>query len=306
MKLPLAILLGSFAIAGAAPSVTLGTPTSKADGFDAKAVTAVVKKSSDKLVACYKQPHEGTITATITIGADGKVSAAAVHGLDDTSAKCMSAVLKKLVFAKAKAAFDVDVPLTYESGVTEGGFASLTGTGDISSGFDDSNIYGGLLGSDVGSGGGGTGWGTIGTGRYGVIGHGSGTSSGYGVGPNRKRGGMGIPSTSIGQPTTKGDLDKAIIRRYVKRNIQKITYCYEKALLGDKTGKLAGTVTVSFTIRDDGLVADSTGEGVSKDVADCVAAVIGNIEFPKPKGGPVVVRYPLTFRPDTSGSPPAK
>src|SRR6185295_5751989 len=58
-----------------------------------------------------------------------------------------------------------------------GAFASLTGTGDLSSGFDDSNIYGGLLGSEAGemnggfgfgrsgfgAGGGGTGWDTVGT-----------------------------------------------------------------------------------------------------------------------------------------------
>src|SRR5690348_17506604 len=111
--------------------------------------------------------------------------------------------------------------------LTQGGaFASLTGTGDISSGFDDSNIYGGLLGNEAGEmqggfgygrsgfgpGGGGTGWGTIGTGRYGTIGHGSGTGEGYGVGGGR--GGMhgrtaAVPSVRIGQPDAVGDLDKA-------------------------------------------------------------------------------------------------
>src|SRR5512147_1602155 len=119
------------------------------------------------------------------------------------------------------------------------------GTGDISSGFDDSDIQGGLLGNEPGEmaggfgfgrsgfgpGGGGTGWGTIGTGRYGTIGHGSGTGSGYGVGGGR--GGMrgrtaAVPTVSIGQPNAQGDLDKAIIRRYIKRNQQKIQYCYEK------------------------------------------------------------------------------
>ena len=40
-----------------------------------------------------------------------------------------------------------------------------------------------------------------------------------------------VPTVSIGQPNAQGDLDKAIIRRYIKRNIQKITYCYEKQLL---------------------------------------------------------------------------
>jgi len=198
--------------------------------------------------------------------------------------------------------------------LTDGGaFASLTGTGDISSGFDDTNIYGGLLGNEAGEmnggfgygrsgfgpGGGGTGWGTIGTGRYGTIGHGSGTGSGYGVGGGR--GGMrgrsaAVPTVSIGQPNAQGDLDKAIIRRYIKRNIQKIQYCYEKELLAKSN--LAGTVQTQFFITPNGNVASSTGSGVDPQVASCVAAVIKGIEFPKPKGGGgVQVNYPFTFRP---------
>jgi hypothetical protein len=197
--------------------------------------------------------------------------------------------------------------------VQGGAFASLTGTGDISSGFDDTNIYGGLLGNEAGEmnggfgfgrsgfgpGGGGTGWGTIGTGRYGTIGHGSGTGSGYGVGGGR--GGMrgrssAVPTVSIGQPNAQGDLDKAIIRRYIKRNIQKITYCYEKQLLA-KPG-LAGTVSTQFFITPNGNVATASGSGVDAEVANCVADVIKGIEFPKPKGGGgVQVNYPFTFRP---------
>ncbi len=194
-----------------------------------------------------------------------------------------------------------------------GAFASLTGTGDISSGFDDGDIYGGLLGNEAGEmnggfgygrsgfgpGGGGTGWGTIGTGRYGTIGHGSGTGSGYGVGGGR--GGMrgrtsAVPTVSIGQPNSQGDLDKAIIRRYIKRNIQKIQYCYEKELLAKSN--LAGTVSTNFLITPNGNVSQSTGSGVDPEVSSCVANVIKGIEFPKPKGGgSVSVNYPFTFRP---------
>ena len=196
--------------------------------------------------------------------------------------------------------------------VQGGAFASLTGTGDVSSGFDDSNIYGGLLGNEAGEmnggfgfgrsgfgpGGGGTGWGTIGTGKYGTIGHGSGTGSGYGVGNGR--GGMrgrtaAVPTVSIGQPSAQGDLDKAIIRRYIKRNIQKIQYCYEKQLLAKPT--LAGTVSTQFFISPNGNVTSSQGSGVDPEVSACVADVIHGIEFPKPKGGGgVQVNYPFTFR----------
>ncbi|MBE7449953.1 MAG: AgmX/PglI C-terminal domain-containing protein [Kofleriaceae bacterium] len=198
--------------------------------------------------------------------------------------------------------------------LTQGGnFASITGTGDISSGFDDIDIQGGLLGNEPGEmaggfgfgrsgfgpGGGGTGWGTIGTGRYGTIGHGSGTGSGYGVGSGR--GGMrgrqsNVPQVRIGQPQSVGDLDKAIIRRYIKRNIQKITYCYEKQLLA-RPG-LEGTVSTQFFISPNGTVASSNASGVDSEVASCVAAVIKAIEFPKPKGGGgVQVNYPFNFRP---------
>ncbi len=194
-----------------------------------------------------------------------------------------------------------------------GQFASITGTGDISSGFDDLDIQGGLLGNEPGEmaggfgfgrsgfgpGGGGTGWGTIGTGRYGTIGHGSGTGSGYGSGSGR--GGMrgrqsSVPQVRIGQPTANGDLDKAIIRRYIKRNISKITYCYEKQLLA-RPG-LEGTVNTQFFISNTGTVVDSRASGVDGEVANCVAAVIKAIEFPKPKGGGgVQVNYPFNFRP---------
>jgi pSer/pThr/pTyr-binding forkhead associated (FHA) protein len=194
-----------------------------------------------------------------------------------------------------------------------GAFASLTGSGDISSGFDDEDIYGGLLGNEAGEmqggfgfgrsgfgpGGGGTGWGTIGTGRYGTIGHGSGTGEGYGVGGGR--GGMrgrsaAVPQVRIGQPSAVGDLDKAIIRRYIKRNISKITYCYEKQLLA-KPG-LQGTVSTQFFISPNGTVASANASGVDGEVASCVASVLKAIEFPKPKGGGgVQVNYPFTFRP---------
>ena len=194
-----------------------------------------------------------------------------------------------------------------------GTFASITGTGDISSGFDDMDIQGGLLGTEAGEmqggfgfgrsgfgpGGGGTGWGTIGTGRYGTIGHGSGTGSGYGIGSGR--GGMrgrtsAVPSVRIGQPQSVGDLDKAIIRRYIKRNIQKITYCYEKQLLASPG--LEGTVNTQFFISPAGTVTTANASGVNGEVSSCVAAVIKGIEFPKPKGGGgVQVNYPFNFRP---------
>lgn len=104
-----------------------------------------------------------------------------------------------------------------------------------------------------------------------------------------------VPTVSIGQPNAQGDLDKAIIRRYIKRNQQKIQHCYEKELVAKPN--LSGTVMTNFLISPQGMVTHSIGSGVDPVVASCVAAVIRAIEFPKPKGGGnVQVNYPFIFR----------
>ena len=123
-----------------------------------------------------------------------------------------------------------------------------------------------------------------------TIGHGS----GYGVGSDgnhwRK---VPPPPIRLGDPIVKGGLDKAIVRRYVKRHIQKIIYCYEKQLLVDD--KLAGTVATKFTIDAEGFVTGATASGVDRTVAECIQTVISRIEFPKPKSGEAAVKYPFVF-----------
>ncbi len=117
----------------------------------------------------------------------------------------------------------------------------------------------------------------------------------YGVG-HRSGGAPSGPQVRIGQPQSVGDLDKAIIRRYIKRNIQKITYCYEQALLA--TPSLEGTVRTQFVIGPAGRVTSASASGVAPEVARCIADVLEGIEFPAPKGGDtVVVTYPFMFRP---------
>ena len=105
--------------------------------------------------------------------------------------------------------------------------------------------------------------------------------------------GGGIPTVSLGQPTVTGDLAQAIVRRYLKRNIQKLTYCYEKELL--QKPALAGTITLAFGIAATGAVTSPEGSGVSPEVSKCVVDVVSRIEFPRPKTGTVAVSYPITF-----------
>lgn len=106
-----------------------------------------------------------------------------------------------------------------------------------------------------------------------------------------------VPEVKIATPVVHGSIDAAIIKRYVKRQLSKIRYCYEKALLGNPT--LAGTVNTQFTINGAGLVVAATATGLDKDVAACVASAIRVIEFPKPVNGDstVQINYPFTFKP---------
>jgi hypothetical protein len=115
----------------------------------------------------------------------------------------------------------------------------------------------------------------------------------------------GVPTiTMCGRPGVRrpspciritGELDKALIRRYVRRQRPKIQHCYERALLTDPT--LEGTVDTEFEILADGSVADPRAAGVSTAITSCVVDVLSAIEFPRSVGGGTTeVHYPFTFR----------
>jgi hypothetical protein len=204
-------------------------------------------------------------------------------------------------------------------GVGAGGYASLSSTGDISSGF----------GASVASG-------TLGSGRIGVApgpgGFGTRTSpsstssasspSGPSVGYDAV-GGLTVeeinasrttttfmrgrrqarPTFTIPAPTVEGEgLDKLIIRRYVGRKAPHLSYCYAKELLASP--KLAGTVTASVTINDAGHAIASTAAGLGHaGVEACIAGVLRSIEFPRPKDGPVRASFSFQLQPPPPETP---
>jgi hypothetical protein len=193
--------------------------------------------------------------------------------------------------------------------VHAGDFENLVAAADISTGFDDTTIYGadregtatgygsfGWARSGFGTGCGGCdGYGTIGSGRYGTIGTGPGTGGGPGGDGTLLHGRKHVaevPRPVIGEPEGIGD-GREIVRRYINRNIDKIKYCYEKELLAKPS--LAGTVTVQFFLAEGGSVTGSVGSGFDPTVASCVADVVANIQFPRMPGS-ATVHYPFTFR----------
>jgi Ca-activated chloride channel family protein len=147
------------------------------------------------------------------------------------------------------------------------------------------------LGSSGGVGYGGGGYASA---SYGAIGYGLSYSGSLGavrtsVAP--------VPQVVIAQPVVRGSLDAAIIKRYVKRHLSKIRYCYEKALLAKPA--LAGTINTQFAINANGMVVAATATGLDAEVAACVASTLKSIEFPKPVNADatIQVNYPFTFLP---------
>jgi hypothetical protein len=189
-----------------------------------------------------------------------------------------------------------------------------TGTGDLLAGLGDLHAGpGGGYGGPLGPGGFGTGergfgpgsgpeWGGVPSGRIGIPG--MGRDPGYGLG----RGGCGLqhrpcgrphrtspPVVHIGKPTST-DVDPAVIRRYVKRHLDKIAYCYESQLLARP--HLAGTVLSQFRLHASGRVMTSSATGVDEAVARCVADVVGSIQFPRlASDGVFEITYPFVMRP---------
>jgi hypothetical protein len=192
-----------------------------------------------------------------------------------------------------------------------GAFASLTGTGDISSGFDDAEVFGGLLGNEPGELAGGFGWGgsgsgpggdggsgTIGLGNYGTLGHGSGTGQGYGTGTGR--GGLRgratpAPTVRLSVTQVNGGLDKAIVTRILRRSLGRVTYCYEKQLLVEPG--LSGRLTLGFEIAEDGVIASPHATGVNDEVASCVETALASVRFPRPSSGTVSATASISMAP---------
>ncbi len=197
--------------------------------------------------------------------------------------------------------------------------ASLFGR-DTALGSDAENVLGGLLGNQIGeaygvgglglvgtgSGGGGTGEGTIGLGNLGTIGKGGGggDGSGYGRGAGGLRGRRArAPDVIPGQAAVRGSLDKEIIRRIIRRHINEVKYCYEQELV--KKPDLQGRIAVQFTIAATGQVVTSVMQNSSVGsprVENCVVQAVRRWEFPKPRGGGIViVTYPFVFNPAGGG-----
>jgi hypothetical protein len=182
------------------------------------------------------------------------------------------------------------------------GFSTYDQPGSVFDGTGDGGMGFGIGRTGFGAGGGGSCdiWCGTSVGRYATHGAGLHAGTGYGFagghGPGLPGHHGGVPQPRVGEAHLIGEYDKSIIRRYIKRNIDKIAYCYEHELLAHPG--LVGEVQVQFFIQPNGTVRGSVGKGFDATVASCVADVVGQIAFPAPPdGGGIQVNYPFNFRP---------
>jgi hypothetical protein len=199
----------------------------------------------------------------------------------------------------------------------QGHFLASPYGGAFAVGNDDSDVWGGLTGTEIGDaygvgglglvgtgrGGGGTNEGTIALGNTGLIGKGGGggSGSGYGRGSGAGFGGRGtsVPTVRQAKAEVQGGLDKDIIRRIVRAHINEIRYCYNQALRRDPWAK--GRVAIQFTIGSTGKVPSAVvRETTMKDagVGNCMAQAVRRWTFPKPTTASVIVTYPFVLEPD--------
>ena len=196
----------------------------------------------------------------------------------------------------------------------EGHFLASVDGGAFAVGNADEDVWGNLVGTEIGEAYGVGGLGLVGTGRGGgsdaagviglgysnLLGHGTGTNGlSYGN-DNGKTTGFGkrkekAPIVGVADGKVDGDIDKDLIRRIVRSHINEVRSCYNAGLTRDPN--LGGRVTIQFSIVGNGKVSTSVvQENTTRDseVGNCIAKAVKRWKFPRVNnGGTALVSYPF-------------
>lgn len=309
----IAILLLVFVLGGFALNMVIETPPIEVDIFEldnrfAKLIVETkeeevkVEEIEEEKKVKLEKPKEGLVEATQqrkSLGEEGRVG--------DKKSRVANAQGSARRGLDAKVAQSSGIMGALSSGAAS--FDRVFGGGGLGAGMEKTlGSVTGLAGVDqFGSGGLGTrGFGTggggnaLGIGGLGTRGRGGGGASGkYGMAAGQiGRKGRSDISAGGGQAVIMGALDRSVIDAYVRRNLAKIRWCYEKEL--NKDPKIFGRVVINFIITKDGSVNSSKVQRTTMGnatVESCVADQIKKIRFPAPKGGGIViVNYPFVFK----------
>ncbi|HEY7372738.1 MAG TPA: TonB family protein [Polyangia bacterium] len=106
------------------------------------------------------------------------------------------------------------------------------------------------------------------------------------------------PDPSLGVPGKAGDSNKEIIRTIIRRHINEVKSCYAAEL--SRHPALGGRIMVQFTIAASGQVIASVLQNSTMKnahVETCAVEAVRRWQFPKPRGGVVIISYPFVLTP---------
>jgi hypothetical protein len=170
-------------------------------------------------------------------------------------------------------------------------------TGNARSGFRLAGLQGKLPTSSLQLGGGGGG--PLTQGALSLLrGGGGGAGRLAGGKGTRTVGGMVTKMPKAMQAQGQGTLDRDEIQKVINKGVSQIQRCYERELL--RTPGLAGKVQVEWTIALSGNVRTVRQMFASLNSPAAVSCIMDRIktwQFPRPRGGEVVVTYPFIFKP---------
>lgn len=305
------IMLLIFVLGGFAVNMIIETPPIEVDIFelDNRFAKLIVGEEQDVKVEELEEekkvkldkPKEGLVEASQqrkSLGEEGRVG--------DKKSRVANAQGSARRGLDAKVAQSSGIMGALSSGAAS--FDRVFGGGGLGAGMEKTlGSVTGLAGVDqFGSGGLGTrGFGTggggnaLGIGGLGTRGRGGGGGGKYGMAAGQiGRKGRSDITAGGGQAVIMGALDRSVIDAYIKRNLAKIRWCYEKEL--NKDPKLFGRIVINFIISGTGAVSSSKVNRTTmgnQNVESCVADQIKKIRFPAPKGGGIViVNYPFVFK----------
>jgi TonB family protein len=109
-------------------------------------------------------------------------------------------------------------------------------------------------------------------------------------------GGMVTQATSRSVGVPQGNIDRDAVAKCINSHLQEVRGCYERALIKDPG--LAGKVVLEWTISQTGSVATAKTKSSSlrnSAVESCILSTLKTWQFPKPRGGVVIISYPFLF-----------
>ncbi|HPA56683.1 MAG TPA: AgmX/PglI C-terminal domain-containing protein, partial [bacterium] len=262
------IMLLSFLIGGFIVNMIIETPPIEVDIFelDNRFAKLIVGEEQDVKVeeleeekkVKLEKPKEGLVEASQqrkSLGEEGRVG--------DKKSRVANAQGSARRGLDAKVAQSSGIMGALSSGAAN--FDRVFGGGGLGAGMEKTlGSVTGLAGVDqFGSGGLGTrGFGTggggnaLGIGGLGTRGRGGGGGGKYGMAAGQiGRKGRSDITAGGGQAVIMGALDRSVIDAYIKRNLAKIRWCYEKEL--NKDPKLFGRIVINFIISGTGTVSSS-------------------------------------------------